>query len=1427
MANNMNQDSSKSLLESILVLMSSEQQEHFLKYSSAEEIIYANKLPVFDQQLSILLTKKVYYHWVEIYKKEILSDVSTLQNAFEVQFYLDELKNCLEMGVSFHTLHWKEGNDGEEKAFVYIQSSLLEMKCIMETGLNKKAYFKAIHSKSFNEFQKDRIKTKNESFVSSEVFGEDVPIDTDVIDVGEIIHDHQILNKGKPKQFIPQIKMIWNVHSPYSQEIQRFDSEAVLKIIWENFNNQRLAMVLKWTRKHLRELGDIVNLGQLAMQFRYELVSQTETSKGRYCKIKINAAQEDIANMKLACVYAEDKEADNKNGNNFRNIKQFLKRRLKKALILEMEDCKGDIYYCNIFGTEEMPSEGLLVDVGLESQIKKKIEAMHNVSFSKGMVHLLKLATLLGKVGKSKLELFSWDDKKLKLYDELLTGRQREAVLKALNTPDICLVQGPPGTGKTRIISEIVQQASKRGYKILLTAPTHVAVDNVLERLGCDDNTSPIRCVNKDKLESLPEHIRQFTYEQRKSTLAVNSQKRVKADIYALNKEKLRLVNVSNMIQRLCTLHDDKVKLLRKEKRLIKKYASIEKTVKEKFAEKLNISERIKLERENILYGFRQHYALIDNEVKVLRLRCKEYKSDQYTDIDKNRFDLGQLGVDRNQGKSLGVARSEYSQANIDRDEIKRQIEQTGAKLGKIKETLLLLGKGEVPANIYKIIRGSISSLEKQQAHIVAKKCVKLKETKNNLCKHNEEVCILRNTINELETKQRASENIKHKPLLSKLFNGVWWQSKFNDYQAQETIHKRLLADSLVTIARLETAIEKLKLRWEKSKQDKNEKLDAAYKSELITQNYLLKSNEEELALALSSMNGQLQQKNTTIESLDEKVKLLQKDYDRASGQIIQAVKKQLHKELVNQIKKLRKDLVVCKADIVIANNIYCKAKIDFEKIQLKVLESVKDKVQKNESDIEKLNKDIHVNNSTTLQLQCQAALFFCGKPPDKPSARKKVLKELEDQLSQNERRIAFSESWLDCLRRNTESLSLRLAKYTNLICATTIGIASDDYFGDGKPFEQKEFDLLIIDEAGKVTEPEFLVAATRAKKWVIVGDHKQLPPYYDRKLNDIFLGVNKLRSQDNLSMLDPIGLQISYFENLWNQLSVKGDGIDKAKARLVTLDVQRRMHPDIARFISDMFYPNEYNSPDEPEFLQEKTLELSRFKCAITFIEVIPPKAVKGYEANLNLWDNRKDLKLFSKTGYANLTEARKMVEVLVNLLGEESVFAEQRELNDKNDSSSAIGVIAFYAGQVELISELIKEEPFLEAEELSSAGHFLCKGKVNVTVNTVDSFQGKECPIVILSFTRSNSCQNIGFVKNSNRLNVAMSRARKKLILLGDTKTFVHRAMMDESKIKGDDTRSISAESIFFKKLVQYIEGYGEIKKAFHVWRQENGSV
>jgi superfamily I DNA and/or RNA helicase len=266
-------------------------------------------------------------------------------------------------------------------------------------------------------------------------------------------------------------------------------------------------------------------------------------------------------------------------------------------------------------------------------------------------------------------------------------------------------------------------------------------------------------------------------------------------------------------------------------------------------------------------------------------------------------------------------------------------------------------------------------------------------------------------------------------------------------------------------------------------------------------------------------------------------------------------------------------------------------------------------------------------------------------------------------------------------------------------------------------------------------------------------------------------------------------------------------------------LDVQRRMHPDLALFISDMFYGGQYTSPTEVSFAQGKTLQLEHFPLPVTWIDVNPSITSPGMEIDLSNPTQRSQLAEYAAflphNGFANLREAKLVVEVLETLVSDGNLLQERSELETERRSAPVVGVIAFYAGQVALLHRLIEATSSLQAERLSGS-EWLCRG-IRVTINTVDAFQGKECPIIVLTFVRSNRRKAVGFVDDPNRLNVAISRAQKKLILVGDSMTLAKRSRDREAIGLNKDTRADNLERRMFSQLVKYVEGKGKYMRVF----------
>ena len=126
--------------------------------------------------------------------------------------------------------------------------------------------------------------------------------------------------------------------------------------------------------------------------------------------------------------------------------------------------------------------------------------------------------------------------------DEALDETQREAVARALGTPDLCLIQGAPGSGKSRVVAEIVIRAAARGERVLLLAPHAAAVDRVLELAGRRDVLCPVRCLGRDgRADDVPESVRPFTFAERIRSLRETTVQAVRADLAALD-EQLRIL---------------------------------------------------------------------------------------------------------------------------------------------------------------------------------------------------------------------------------------------------------------------------------------------------------------------------------------------------------------------------------------------------------------------------------------------------------------------------------------------------------------------------------------------------------------------------------------------------------------------------------------------------------------------------------------------------------------------------------------------------------------------------------------------------------------------------------------------------------------------------------------------------------------------
>jgi len=309
--------------------------------------------------------------------------------------------------------------------------------------------------------------------------------------------------------------------------------------------------------------------------------------------------------------------------------------------------------------------------------------------------------------------------------------------------------------------------------------------------------------------------------------------------------------------------------------------------------------------------------------------------------------------------------------------------------------------------------------------------------------------------------------------------------------------------------------------------------------------------------------------------------------------------------------------------------------------------------------------------------------------------------------------------------------------KNAEIVSGTCTGFLSNNVIND------MTFDYVIIDEVAKATFPELLISIIRAKKIIMVGDHKQLPPVLDEKI----LKSSKATFEEN--NLDINTLYNSIFMKLFDHLPSENKQI---------LNTQYRMHPAIGTMISKLFYDNQISNGVS---ILERTHSVKKFKdLAIVWIDT--SKCNDRFEEDVS-------------TTFRNLLEAN-VVKDLLKIIN-----------SDVKGFNYDVGIITPYSGQKNLIRKEIQP---IDCSNING----------NIKVNSVDAFQGGQKDIIIYSTVRSSDKhKRIGFLKSEERLNVAFSRAKRLLLIVGDVQ------FLNDTSIDGNR----------FPEIIRHLRANGEYCK------------
>lgn len=344
------------------------------------------------------------------------------------------------------------------------------------------------------------------------------------------------------------------------------------------------------------------------------------------------------------------------------------------------------------------------------------------------------------------------------------------------------------------------------------------------------------------------------------------------------------------------------------------------------------------------------------------------------------------------------------------------------------------------------------------------------------------------------------------------------------------------------------------------------------------------------------------------------------------------------------------------------------------------------------------------------------------------------------------------SDQWhqkMDRLRSRATELEIRIRSEVfqdaRVVASTLVGSAS--HLLDGMKFA-----TLFIDEAAQALEAASWIPIRRAGRVIFAGDHCQLPP--------------TVKCQDALRQ----GLGISLMERI----------VSNHPECVVLLTTQYRMHEDIMRFSSEWFYKGMMKAA--PEVSCRGILDLDipvEWIDTASLIREAENHHVSDAHENLHEDTGNELVRSFYETesdhgsGRLNKDEALLTLQILQNYIEK---MGKKRILDERLD----IAVISPYRSQAVYIRRLVSSTPYFKQLRRS------------IAVNTVDGFQGRESDIVVISLVRSNNSGQIGFLRELRRMNVAMTRARMKLIIIGNAETM--------------------SSHPFYRKLIDYIQSLNE---------------
>ncbi len=351
-----------------------------------------------------------------------------------------------------------------------------------------------------------------------------------------------------------------------------------------------------------------------------------------------------------------------------------------------------------------------------------------------------------------------------------------------------------------------------------------------------------------------------------------------------------------------------------------------------------------------------------------------------------------------------------------------------------------------------------------------------------------------------------------------------------------------------------------------------------------------------------------------------------------------------------------------------------------------------------------------------------------------------------------------------------------------------------------GNPLcQQMCFHVAIVDEAGQITEPSTLIPITLAERAILVGDQVQLPPVVDvTEQVDLSLG--------GIKILKEIGLhpRTGYATSLFERLMLMWKGTESSSL----LHFQYRMNATIAQIASDLFYEGKIHTGGGSTVANQNVKDFfDQFQ--------LDPQTLSGIGSEMYLPEKPVIFMNISGSGATdsslqgasgpqsryNSFEAQIIAESCIGSL----VQCLQEKAANLPQLFSGIGIITTYRAQVREIATQI-EQTLKKYIILPRADMLTLLDQLEI--DTVDRFQGREKEVIIISLVDSNpQCKISGLTAETRRFNVAITRAKKKVIIIGNADTVT-------TYRQGDRSKSAAAKKLFQKLITMIVDQKAMLK-------------